>query len=926
MDEPSQQSIIWSDVLVLTRRFLLALSFFALAICANATDASEIRGGSEQDFRPYSFVENDVPTGFGVELLRAVAEKATLSVSITPGEWDKLWNELVNGKIDVLPVVARTPGREGLVEFTLPHTETFDAFFVRTGQPQIRSLTEAAGKEILVLRSDAAHHQLVERQFTGKIIPVDSIPDGLRLIASGEHDAMLCSRLIGVIERNQAGIKGVTDGPVIPDYKRVFSFAVRKGNTELVERLNQGLLLVQADGTYDQLYRKWLGIPVESQSTWWDFFWRIAAIVFLLALLAAMFGIGRKLLLLEAPSEVQPHFRLETVWRYSMAPLAAMAALILQFGVLRWVGPILPNFILFYPIVMIVAVIAGMGPGLLTTALAVVAESIWMMPVGHWAVPWSDLIALAIFAFNGSLVCTLAELYRRTRSKAAAHERDQAVRESEERLRMQRERMPIGCIVYDEHNCFSQVNPAAEKIFGYSENELLGQHARFIVPDLTRPHVDSIMRRLAEGDMTAHSVNENLTKDDRTILCEWTNTPLRDATGRHIGFLSMVQDITQRKQAEEALKRSEVRWNAAIENFAQGAIIATEDEQIIYWNPAAREMHGIAGPDEFIEPLKKTPFTFELWTPDGGHKLELNEWPMRRIKRGGAVKNLEFRVRCPNQGWEKVFSYSGTMVETAAGERLIFLTCHDLTELRQAEEELGRLNENLEKLVQERTEKLRRLAIELTLVEQRERKQLGRILHDGLQQYLVAAKMQVNRLVSSVNDECVRQSASEIENLLGEAFQISRNLAAELSPPILQHAGLVAALEWLARWNYQKHGMKVILTNESEDPNLAEDVKSLVFESVRELLLNVVKHSGVKEAKIRICRTQDNRLQVTVDDKGKGFNPVQVTACSIKDGSGFGMFSIRERIQLIGGEFEADSTPGKGAEFTMTVPVSDDLK
>ncbi len=292
MDEPSQQSIIWSDVLVLTRRFLLALSFFALAICANATDASEIRGGSEQDFRPYSFVENDVPTGFGVELLRAVAEKATLSVSITPGEWDKLWNELVNGKIDVLPVVARTPGREGLVEFTLPHTETFDAFFVRTGQPQIRSLTEAAGKEILVLRSDAAHHQLVERQFTGKIIPVDSIPDGLRLIASGKHDAMLCSRLIGVIERNQAGIKGVTDGPVIPDYKRVFSFAVRKGNTELVERLNQGLLLVQADGTYDQLYRKWLGIPVESQSTWWDYFWRIATIVFLLALLAAMFGIA----------------------------------------------------------------------------------------------------------------------------------------------------------------------------------------------------------------------------------------------------------------------------------------------------------------------------------------------------------------------------------------------------------------------------------------------------------------------------------------------------------------------------------------------------------------------------------------------------------------------------------------------------------
>ena len=128
---------------------------------------------------------------------------------------------------------------------------------------------------------------------------------------------------------------------------------------------------------------------------------------------------------------------------------------------------------------------------------------------------------------------------------------EKALQESEERLRMQMDRMPIGCIVFDRNNCFSQLNPAAEHILGYAEMELRGQHANVIVPETNRPHVEDIMRRLAEGDMTAHSENENLTKNGAIIFCQWTNTPLRDAADNFIGFLSMVQDITERKKAED---------------------------------------------------------------------------------------------------------------------------------------------------------------------------------------------------------------------------------------------------------------------------------------------------------------------------------------------------------------------------------------
>ncbi|MBI5906170.1 MAG: transporter substrate-binding domain-containing protein [Deltaproteobacteria bacterium] len=227
--------------------------------CIASDKPPVIRAGSEQDFRPYAFTDKDgQPTGFGVELLKAVADAMGLPIRFTSGPWDQVWNELVKGEIDVLPVVARTAGREPLVDFSLPHTETFDAFFVREGRPKLPSLAAAAGKEIVVLRSDAAHHELVERKFAGKVIPVEFIPDGLRLIAAGKHDAMLCSKLVGVLEMGQAGVKDVQPGPPIPDYKRVFSFAVKKGDAGLVEKLNQGLLILKANGRYDQIYRRWL--------------------------------------------------------------------------------------------------------------------------------------------------------------------------------------------------------------------------------------------------------------------------------------------------------------------------------------------------------------------------------------------------------------------------------------------------------------------------------------------------------------------------------------------------------------------------------------------------------------------------------------------------------------------------------------------
>lgn len=233
----------------------------------------------------------------------------------------------------------------------------------------------------------------------------------------------------------------------------------------------------------------------------------------------------------------------------------------------------------------------------------------------------------------------------------------------------------------------------------------------------------------------------------------------------------------------------------------------------------------------------------------------------------------------------------------------------------------GRLRQyevrDLLKQLEGRAHQLQRLALQLTQSEERERQRLAQVLHDDLQQILVGAKFHVALLTKRARENHLAEAATDLTDLLEQAIEKSRNLSHELSPPTLAHHGLVASLEWLATRKQQLHGLNVTVEATPEAEPGDSRIRVFLYRCAQELLLNVVKHSGVNDATLRLS-VNDGDLILRVQDEGRGYDPTE--ASSMERMGGVGLLSIRERADLLGGRFEVQATKDVGSTFTLIMP------
>jgi PAS domain S-box-containing protein len=370
-------------------------------------------------------------------------------------------------------------------------------------------------------------------------------------------------------------------------------------------------------------------------------------------------------------------------------------------------------------------------------------------------------------------------------------------------------------------------------------------------------------------------------------------------------LLSITRDITERVQAEEALRFTQF----AIDHTADGAFWMTEDARFFYVNEAACQALGYSRTElremtvYDIDPA----FTEDLWR-ESWRKLKAEKSIVLETvhrARDGRIYPVEIRAN--------YLEFGGREYDCAFAR--------DITERKRAEEALRELNERLELQVAQRTEELRhtverlqQLTLELSQAEDRERRRIAAILHDDVQQTLAAAKFHLNLLSSEPRSaEESRELMEQVKHMLKDAIEKSRQLSHELSPALYQ-IDLTATLEWLARHMQEKHGLAVRVEAHRPVDSPSEPLKAFLYKVAQELLFNVVKHAEVTEARIRV-RRRGSWLYLSVVDQGRGFDPRE-----LEGAVGFGLLSIRERVQLLGGRMKIRSTPGRGSRILLAVP------
>ena len=441
---------------------------------------------------------------------------------------------------------------------------------------------------------------------------------------------------------------------------------------------------------------------------------------------------------------------------------------------------------------------------------------------------------------------------------------------------------------------------------------------------LSRVHEDDRAQVLALLDEVQRSATrpawENtfrIVRPDGTVLwIQSVGRANRDADGRVTRLTGLELDATERRRAEEALqaRRDEERdreLRLLLESAAQGVVSVDAQGLIVMANRALESMFG-------WEPGALIGQSIEHLVPvsarDAHRQHRMQYFASPRPRAMGVALDL---VGQRQDGTTFPLEVSLNHIPTPdGGHAIAFVT--DITARRAAEAALEERTVELE----QRTIQLSQLASDLTLAEQHAREQLAKTLHDGLQQLLVSASLNLDRLLKRDRERSAEppEPLAQSKRHLDEAIAAARSLSLELFPPLLHGSGLPAALIWLAERTGKEYGIVIQISADPLANSDRKDVRTLLFESVRELLLNAVKHGEVDRVSVELSARADDMLCVTVADEGRGFDPSGLLDRAKTGHLGWGLFRIRERLTLLGGRFDVDSAPGQGTRVQLIAP------
>lgn len=470
-------------------------------------------------------------------------------------------------------------------------------------------------------------------------------------------------------------------------------------------------------------------------------------------------------------------------------------------------------------------------------------------------------------------------------------------------------KIPVGIHWVGPDGTILRVNQSELDLLGYSREEFIGRNIADIHVD--KEEAEKILQKVKSGS-ELQNYETKLRSKDGSVHKIVMNSDVYKDNGNFIHTRFFIREITGRRQNE----LSNALLGAIIDGSNDAIISKDLDGIITSWNSSAERLFGYSAREAIGRHITM------LFPKD-----RLNEEPeiIGQIKKGKRVDHFE-TIRLHKDGTRLNISLTISPIQDSDGKIVgASKIARDITKRKQAEAKLRAMNKEL----QERTssllsyqDQLRSLASKLSKAEEQERQRLATELHDNLGQLLTMSKLKLDLLQKKEYPDSLDGDINELSDLISEANRYTRQLMSELKPPpALDQEEFGTAVAWLAD-KMKQHNLNVKIDDDKQSKPLDEEVRTVLLQSIRELLFNVVKHAGVEEATINLTRKND-QLQVEVIDKGKGFDIKRKDILPAEEG-GFGLFNIKERMDLLGGDLMIHSEPGKGTVAKLLAPLKED--
>src|ERR1022692_2418881 len=499
-----------------------------------------------------------------------------------------------------------------------------------------------------------------------------------------------------------------------------------------------------------------------------------------------------------------------------------------------------------------------------------------------------------------------------------AIERDRSeelLRESEERFRTIFENAGLGTSLVDRRGHPIKCNPAVQKMLGYTESELRSMaFTEFTHPD----DIDldwNLYSELVAGKRDKYEIEKRyIKKNGELIWGHLTVSPIKHRDDARAEYtIGMVEDITERKRSEELLRESEERFRTIFENAGVGAALVDWEGHAVKCNPALQRMLGYTEGE-----LSNMVFT-EFTHPD-----DINlDWKLYSELVAGKRDQYEIEKRYITKDgrflWGQLTVSQAKNKDGTPAKYMVGMVV-DISDRKRAELELMVAHRQLMRELAERTRaeaEIVRLSERLITAQEEERTRIARELHDDLSQQIAGLGIALSNIRRQIPAD-LREARDQAERAYHKLLTIGegiRHLSHELHPAIIEHSGLVSALESYCTEFELLTKVSATVQAQGQFEDLSAKTQLGIYRIAQEALYNIWRHADVKEAEICLARVEE-RIHLQISDRGVGFDPAQPS----KD-AGLGLVSMRERARLLGGSFSFQSSPGKGTTIAADIPI-----